>query len=192
MVCTLGISRVYWFSRRTENYHFLIVFLGSNFCRQKWNIPETYGFWRNYYLGWFPKLSFDRRWFGYSTGGLFHTYYARYWRTPKVQTYLGDFSLQSRRNGGRRVTGRVLWINLVRTMAAIFNFYNSGGLGRERNLYQGGEWRSKRRSWERWGNEYFATLSSFPTPSPSIHSTSKSNMVIGIIDCELRNVNLPP
>ena len=84
MVCTLGISRVYWFSRRTENYHFLMVFLGSNFCRQKWNIPETYGFWRNYCLGWFPKLSFDRRWFGYSTGGLFHTYYARYWRAPKL------------------------------------------------------------------------------------------------------------
>ena len=109
-----------------------------------------------------------------------------------TETYLGDFSLQSRRNGGRRVTGRVLWINLARTVAAIFNFYNSGGLGRERNLYQGGEWRSKRRSWERWGNEYFATLSSFPTPSPSIHSTSKSNIVIGISDCELRNVNLPP
>ena len=163
MVCTLGISRVYWFSRRTENYHFLMVFLGSNFCRQKWNIPETYGFWRNYYLGWFPKLSFDRRWFGYSTGGLFHTYYAL---LASTETYLGDFSLQSRRNGGRRVTGRVLWINLVRTVAAIFNFYNSGGLGRERNLYQGGEWWSKKKELGEVGQWIFRHLIVFSHPFP--------------------------
>lgn len=83
-----------------------------------------------------------------------------------TETYLGDFSLQSRRNGGRRVTGRVLWINLVRTVAAIFNFYNSGGLGRERNLYQGGEWWSKKKELGEVEQWIFRHLIVFSHPFP--------------------------
>ena len=43
-------------------------------------------------------------------------------------------SLQSRRNFDERV----LSIFLTKIMAAIFDFYGSGRLVRERNLYQGG------------------------------------------------------
>lgn len=37
----------------------------------------------------------------------------------------------------------MLSIFTVKTIAAVFDFYNSGKLGRERNLYQGGCRRSK-------------------------------------------------
>ena len=48
------------------------------------------------------------------------------------------FSLQSRRHFGERV----LIIFLMKIMAALFDFNDSGRLGRERNLYQGGSQRS--------------------------------------------------
>ena len=48
------------------------------------------------------------------------------------------FSLQSRRHFGERV----LIIFLMKIMAALFDFNDSGRLGRERNLYQGGGQRS--------------------------------------------------
>ena len=48
-------------------------------------------------------------------------------------------SLQSWRNFGERVPSNIL----TKIMAAIFDFNDSERLGRERNLYQGGGWRSK-------------------------------------------------
>ena len=48
------------------------------------------------------------------------------------------FSLQSRRHFGERV----LIIFLMKIMAALVDFNDSGRLGRERNLYQGGGQRS--------------------------------------------------
>ena len=50
-------------------------------------------------------------------------------------SWMSQTNLQSKRN----FCGRVLNTILVKVIAAIFDFYSSGGLGRERNLYQGDE-----------------------------------------------------
>ena len=50
-------------------------------------------------------------------------------------SWMSQTSLQSKRN----FCGRVLNTILVKVIAAIFDFYSSGGLGREINLYQGDE-----------------------------------------------------
>ena len=42
---------------------------------------------------------------------------------------------------------------LVKTKAAIFDFYTSGRLRRERNLYQKGKQRSNGKRGEGWGNK---------------------------------------
>ena len=50
-------------------------------------------------------------------------------------SWMSQTSLQSKRN----FFGRVLNTILVKVIAAIFDIYSSGELGRERNLYQGDE-----------------------------------------------------
>ena len=68
----------------------------------------------------------------------------------RLSLHQHDSGLQSRRNFG----GRAYMIILVKIIAVIFDFYNSRRLGRERNVYQGGEWQYKRRGDEGWGYEY--------------------------------------
>ena len=53
----------------------------------------------------------------------------------------------------------MLSIFTVKTIAAILDFYNSGKLGRERNLYQGDE---------QWSKEEMEE-GSFPALSPTVH-----------------------
>ena len=110
------------------------------------------------------------------------------------------FSLQSRRHFGERV----LIIFLMKIMAALFDFNDSGRLGRERNLYQGGgqrsiirrgmwvgEWRlsmsqiivilqtlfaHERSSWLVLLSSRHQTLALLPPPTLAVRSNSKSNM----------------
>ena len=108
------------------------------------------------------------------------------------------FSLQSRRHFGERV----LIIFLMKIMAALFDFNDSGRLGRERNLYQGGSQRSiiRRGMWVgEWRlsmsqiigilqtlfaherSSWLVLLSSrplalLPPPTLAVQSNSKSNM----------------
>ena len=67
-------------------------------------------------------------------------------------------SLQNRRSFG----GRVLSIILGKSWLPSLIF--TAVKGWERNLYQGGEWRSKEGEERGWGNEYY--FFPFPTPSP--------------------------
>ena len=69
--------------------------------------------------------------------------------------------------GGRQM----LSIIFVEIIAAIFDFYSSGRLGRKQNLYQGGERQSKE------GEGGWALPC---PPSPTINSNSKSNMDVWI------------
>ena len=110
------------------------------------------------------------------------------------------FSLQSRRHFGERV----LIIFLMKIMAALFDFNDSGRLGRERNLYQGGgqrsiirrgmwvgEWRlsmsqiivilqtlfaHERSSWLVLLSSRHQPLALLPPPTLAVQSNSKSNM----------------
>ena len=110
------------------------------------------------------------------------------------------FSLQSRRHFGERV----LIIFLMKIMAALFDFNDSGRLGRERNLYQGGgrrsiirrgmwvgEWRlsmsqiivilqtlfaHERSSWLVLLSSRHQPLALLPPPTLVVQSNSKSNM----------------
>lgn len=72
--------------------------------------------------------------------------------------------MQRRRNFG----GRVLSY-LDEIIAATFDFFSSGRLESERNLYRGVE-----REGRGWGSEYSFSLS--PPPSPTVDSNSKSNV----------------
>ena len=69
-------------------------------------------------------------------------------------------SLLSRRNFGERVLSNFV----TKIMAAIFNFNDSGRLGREINLYQGGVRRSKVGRGVRAGK--WRLVSPFPLPLP--------------------------
>ena len=69
-------------------------------------------------------------------------------------------SLLSRRNFGERVLSNFI----TKIMAAIFNFNDSGRLGREINLYQGGVRRSKVRRGVR--GVRWRLVSPFPLPLP--------------------------
>ena len=110
------------------------------------------------------------------------------------------FSLQSRRHFGERV----LIIFLMKIMAALFDFNDSGRLGRERNFYQGGgqrsiirrgmwvgEWRlsmsqiivilqtlfaHERSSWLVLLSSRHQPLALLPPPTLAVQSNSKSNM----------------
>ena len=110
------------------------------------------------------------------------------------------FSLQSRCHFGERV----LIIFLMKIMAALFDFNDSGRLGRERNLYQGGgqrsiirrgmwvgEWRlsmsqiivilqtlfaHERSSWLVLLSSRHQPLALLPPPTLAVQSNSKSNM----------------
>ena len=88
-------------------------------------------------------------------------------------------SRQKRRNFGERVLSNFI----TNTMAAIFYFNDSGRLGREINLYQGGGGRSKIRSGVGVGEWVFFSLP--PPPTPTVHSNCKSNMADRINDREL-------
>ena len=74
---------------------------------------------------------------------------------------------EHRGRGGRQM----LSIIFVEIIAAIFDFYSSGRLGRKENLYQGGERQSKE------GEGGWALPC---PPSPTINSNSKSNMAVWI------------
>ena len=110
------------------------------------------------------------------------------------------FSLQNRRHFGERV----LIIFLMKIMAALFDFNDSGRLGRERNLYQGGgqrsiirrgmwvgEWRlsmsqiivilqtlfaHERSSWLVLLSSRHQPLALLPPPTLAVQSNSKSNL----------------
>ena len=60
-------------------------------------------------------------------------------------------NLQGKRNFGGREVSTVQ----VKIIAAFLDFYKSGRLDRKRNLYQGGERRSKRKRGSGWSNENY-------------------------------------
>ena len=81
----------------------------------------------------------------------------------------------------------MLSISSAKIIPAIFDFNGSGRLGRERKLHQGGVQQSKlRRDGDRGVNICLS-----PTPYPTIHSYSKSNMAGGINNCKLITLTHP-
>lgn len=82
--------------------------------------------------------------------------------TTVVQEISISSSLRCWHNFGRQVFS----IFLVKIIAALSAFYRLRRLGGERNLYQEGEQRSKRRREEGWGDR-----NSCPLPPPSTLST---------------------
>ena len=84
-------------------------------------------------------------------------------------------SLQSRRNFGERVLSNFI----TKIIAAIFSSNDSERLGREINLYQGGDPRSKMKRAGGVGEPFP------PPPTPTVHSNCKSNIAGRINDREL-------
>ena len=74
----------------------------------------------------------------------------------------------------------MLSIFTVKTIAAIFDFYNCGKLGRERNLYQGDE---------QWSKEEMEE-GSFPALSPTVHFNCQSNTADRINDRKFLTLTL--
>lgn len=95
----------------------------------------------------------------------------------------------------------MLHIFLLKIKAAIFDFHSSKRLGRERNLYQQGEWWSKERKGEGWVIEITPALMIivllgnsvciFSCPFLTIHSNSTSNMANCTNDCKLVTLTFP-
>ena len=99
-------------------------------------------------------------------------------RTEGSKPHSSRPSLQGRRSFGERVLNNFI----TNIMAVVFDFNNSGRLGREINLYQGGGWRSKiRRGMGMWWVLFALPL----PPTPTVQSNFKSNMAGRINDREL-------